>query len=433
MSDFPLNPESYELLNIIGKGDYSKVYEAKCKTNGKTLCIKIVNLEEFPLESLQKTTAFWSKCNDPDIVKYYGSFLNHSSVWILEEFMDAGSLEDIIKYGFSRGIHDENVCANIISGALKGLNYFHKNQQIHRNIKSCNILINSKGESKIADFGLATSMIQGGTKKAACFSMYGDACYMSPEILMNGDGYSPKSDIWSLGLTSIEIATGKMPYEGVKIMQSIVNIMSKEPPSLPDNPEYSPAFQDFVNRCLCLVPEKRATAEELLNHRFIKSARNGAEATAQILKTLPPLSERFKSLYPDDTKRFEQNNAVESKKEKTEFTFDIQDEESKLDQPIRVDKVPERVGRFNIQRTSSKSMINGPFSSSNIQPPKKQSAISQGTSLSKADASKKIRELANEIKTLSSTLDQLETEHDELEDKLSKMISLVQNLSSSTQ
>ena len=432
MSDFPSNPESYELLNIIGKGDYSKVYQARCKTNGQILCIKIVNLEEFPLENLSKTTALWSQCKDPDIVQYYGSFLCNSSVWILEEFMDEGSLEDIIKYGFSKGIHDENVCANIISGALKGLDYFHKNQKIHRNIKSCNILINSKGESKIADFGLATSMIQGGTKKAACFSMYGDACYMSPEILMNGDGYSPKSDIWSLGLTSIEIATGKMPYEGVKIMQSIVDIMSKEPPSLPDSAGYSQAFQDFVSRCLCVAPEKRASADELLNHKFIKSAKNGPEMTAQILKTLPPLSERFKSLNPDDYKRFEENknSILENKKEKTQFTFEIHDDDSKLDQPIRVDKVPERVGRFNIQRTSSKN-ASGPFS--NQSKPRQAPATYQGPSLSKADASKKIRELANEIKTLSSTLDQLETEHDELQSKLNQIISTVQNLSASTQ
>ena len=437
--NFPLSADSYELLNIIGKGVYSKVYEAKCKTNGQKLCIKLVNLEDFPygVENLQKQTALWSKCHNPNIVGYYGSFLNGSTVWILEEYMDGGSLEDIIKYGYNRGIRDENVCANIISGALKALDYFHKNQQIHRNVKSCNILLNSKGQVKLADFGLATSMIQGGVKKAACLSMFGDACYMSPEILKNGDGYSPKSDIWSLGLTSIEIGTGKMPYEGMKMMESIVNIIDREPPSLPSS--FSPAFQDFVHKCLSIAPQRRGSSEELLNHKFIKNATNGVQGTAELVNALPPLGERFKIMFPNDAKKFE-SIKPSPKSEKTEFTFDLPDE-SELDQPIIVEKMPEKVGRFNIQRTPSKGLItinppssNGsPNSQKGSQPSitigRRSSTSEDSSTLTKADASKKIRELASEIKVLTSTLDKLESEHNVLTDRLGQIITMVRNLS----
>lgn len=362
---FPLDSESYELIHQVGRGMYSDVYEAKCLANQETVCVKIINLEDFPypLESLQKQTAMWSRSSDPNIVQYYGSFVSGAQVWILTEFMDAGSLEDIIKYGYKRGIKDELACAHIINGFLKALDYFHKCHQIHRNVKACNVLINSKGDAKLSDFGLATSLIQGGVRKQACLSMFGDACYMSPEILKNGEGYTTKSDVWSLGLTVIEIATGTMPYAGMKFMESIVNIMEKEAPELPA--EFSSTFRDFVKRCLVMDPEKRASVEELLGHRFLKNADEGLANTLQMLKMLPPLHERFEQTKPQQILAQTQNKVPD-------VQFDFEEEKTSRRASVIIErsrrshdktkfnsmsiqhheKMGEKVGRFNIHRIS---------------------------------------------------------------------------------
>lgn len=393
--NYPTDASSYELLHQVGGGIYSDVYEAVCKTNGQHVCVKIINLEKFPKppESILKQTALWSTCNSPYIVQYYGSFYVGANVWIVTEYMDAGSVEDIIKFGYKNGIRNESVCANILFDALKGLDYFHQHQQIHRNVKSCNILLNKKGEAKLADFGLATSLIQGGVKRETCFSMYGDACYMSPEVLENKEGYSEKSDIWSLGLTGIEIATGKMPFEGMKFMESIISIINNKKIDLPEQ-GFSPAFHDFILKCLEHSQSKRASSKELLNHKFFTTnQKNGLAATAKLLSELPPLPERFNALHVVETPVPDSNPKPE-----TNFNFDFShdDDDETYDQPVVSEKIQQgKIGRFNvtIKKVDSKSP-------------------------DQSKKSKKLTELNNEIDTLNATISQLEKEHEALISRL---------------
>ena len=330
---FPTDPKQYELTEVIGRGTCSRIYKALCKTNSQIIVIKIIDLEEYPLtlETITKQTAFWSTAHHPNIVGYYGSFVVGSNLWILSEYMAGGSLFDILKFGYGSGIKDESIIAYIASQVVTALAYLHENKEIHRDIRSGNILINSHGEVKISDFGMATSLIQEGKKRSAAISMYGDACYMAPEILTENKGYTPKTDIWSFGLVIIELVTGKMPYDGMKFMESMLQIISKEPPKLAKE-GHSSLIVDFVDRCLRTDPTKRASAEELREHKFLKLSKGPGPIITTILSKLPPLEQRYHLLYGDPKE--ERLEEVVPKKPEFQWTFDDQPQQQPSNEPL---------------------------------------------------------------------------------------------------
>ena len=314
-----MDPKEYEILSTIGRGTCSKVYKALCKQNNQIISIKIINLEEYPLslEVIQKQTAFWSCSKHPNILKYYGSFVVGSNIWILSEYMACGSLHDILRFGYGSGIKDEKIVSYIAQQICNALCYFHQNREIHRDIRSGNILVNSRGEIKLSDFGLATSLIQRGKERSAAISMYGEVCYMAPEILKQNEGYTHKTDIWSLGLVLIEIVSGKMPYDGMKFMESMVQIISKDPPKLPKE-GHSSALVDFVDQCLKIDPSKRASAEELMEHKFLKLSTGPSPLITTIISQLAPQEQRYAMLYGSLD---EEENAAKHDRETFEFTF----------------------------------------------------------------------------------------------------------------
>lgn len=358
---FPCDPKQYDILSIIGRGTCSRVYKARCKTNNVIIAIKIINLDEYPLsiETIQKQTKFWSKCDHPNVVKYYGSFTNGPDLWILTELMAAGSMYDILKFGYGNGFKDETIIASIATDLVNAIVYLHSNHEIHRDIRSGNILFNAHGQAKLSDFGLATSLIQNGQKRSAALSMYGDACYMAPEMLTSNCGYTEKTDIWGLGLVIIELATGKMPYAGMKLMESMANIITKAPPALSKD-RHSALICDFVSQCLNVNPKKRASAEELLEHKFLKTSRGSAAIATTILSQLAPLEQRYKILYEN---KADQKMQKEKSVEKMSFDFFEGDNNNKDDEKPSprqekeggdLQKV-ETHGRFTIRRSQSAS------------------------------------------------------------------------------
>ncbi|OHT05010.1 STE family protein kinase [Tritrichomonas foetus] len=451
MSNFPLDSSKYELLHLIGVGTYSRVYEARCLTNNKILAIKQINLEEFPLpfETIQRQTAFWSKCVHPNVVEYYGSFIDGPVLWILNEYMGAGSLKDIIKFGYNSGFKDEALIASLLSQVVAGIKFFHDNHEIHRDIRSNNILINSKGVAKLGDFGLATSLVKGGTRQGSTLSLFGEECYMAPEVLRNENGYSEKTDIWSLGLTSIEFATGKMPYSGMKFMESLVQIIDHEPPTLPDNKEFSAAYKDFVKQCLMSNPLKRATAAELSAHRFIKGAKGNDYVKKTLIQHLSPLYEIFEHLhgvvgdeppkpkgpptpqmvfeFPADDSPSQTQAEAHSEAHSQSHS---QDKEHHLQRPHASvgpasekikDKDVQKVGRFKVTRTTDSLNID-------VQTHQKQMnemAVKESKPMSPEEQQHRIEALANEISSLTAELHRLETENGHLKERMDDLAATV--------
>ena len=185
-----------------------------------------------------------SLCDHKNVIKYYVSFLVDATVWLVMPIFEGGSLKDILSLPqYRSGIKDENEIAYIMREVLDGLIYFHENSQIHRDIKCSNIFVDKSGQIKIGDFGVSASLVGG--KKRGTF--VGSPCWMAPEVISR-IGHDYKADIWSLGITAIELAQGFAPYHDQTAMKIIISILNNPPPTLPHG--FSDSFNHFVKKCL---------------------------------------------------------------------------------------------------------------------------------------------------------------------------------------
>ncbi|XP_023393994.1 serine/threonine-protein kinase 3 isoform X2 [Pteropus alecto] len=203
----------------------------------------------------------------PYVVKYYGSYFKNTDLWIVMEYCGAGSVSDIIRLRNKTLTEDE--IATILKSTLKGLEYLHFMRKIHRDIKAGNILLNTEGHAKLADFGVAGQLTDTMAKRN---TVIGTPFWMAPEVIQE-IGYNCVADIWSLGITSIEMAEGKPPYADIHPMRAIFMIPTNPPPTFRKPELWSDDFTDFVKKCLVKNPEQRATATQLLQHPFIKNAK----------------------------------------------------------------------------------------------------------------------------------------------------------------
>ena len=194
------------------------------------------------------------------------------------EYCGAGSILDIMKLrGYHQGLPkgvtknlSEDEISTVLSDTLKGLEYLHLNKKIHRDIKAGNILLSSKGQVKLADFGVAAQLTETMAKRN---TRQGSPFWMAPEVIQE-IGYDYSADIWSLGITALEMAEGIPPYGEIHMMRAIFMIPSKPPPSFREPDKWSSNFIDFVSRCLMKNPEERLKASELLQQDFIKTGQN---------------------------------------------------------------------------------------------------------------------------------------------------------------
>lgn len=295
-------------------GSFGVVYRALEKATGENVAIKHIDLEgsDDDIREIQQEISLLATCSSEYVTRYKTSFVRGTKLWIVMEYLGGGSCLDLLKPGPMA----ESYVAIIMRELLLGLDYLHSTGKIHRDIKAANILLSENGQVKIADFGVAAQLTN---IKSQRLTFVGTPFWMAPEVIQEA-GYDFHADIWSLGITAMEMALGEPPRSDVHPMKVLFLIPKEKPPRL-EGTKFSREIKDFVALCLNKDPDKRPSARTLLKHPFIRRA-----GKTDVLQELVQKARRFEQsggVRDRDTRYYEETlREMNGVGEEDEWVFD---------------------------------------------------------------------------------------------------------------
>ncbi|XP_045137513.1 serine/threonine-protein kinase Tao-like isoform X6 [Portunus trituberculatus] len=281
----------FDDLREIGHGSFGAVYYARHVAKKEVVAIKKMSYNgkqsADKWQDILKEIRFLRSLRHPNTVTYIGCYLKESTVWLVMEYC-LGSASDIIEV-HRQPLREEEISA-ICEGCLQGLSYLHSLGKIHRDVKAGNILLTENGTVKLADFGSASI-----TSPANSF--VGTPYWMAPEVILAMDEgqYDGKVDVWSLGITCIELAERKPPYFNMNAMSALYHIAQNDAPKM-QAPDWSKDFQHFVEACLQKSPPDRPTSARLLNHEFILRHRSATHIILDLITRTKKAVREFDNL-----------------------------------------------------------------------------------------------------------------------------------------
>ncbi|XP_076984434.1 dual specificity mitogen-activated protein kinase kinase 5 isoform X6 [Tamandua tetradactyla] len=272
-----MNEQDIRYRDTLGHGNGGTVYKAYHVPSGKILAVKVILLDitlELQKQIMSELEILY-KCDSSYIIGFYGAFFVENRISICTEFMDGGSLD------VYREI-PEHVLGRIAVAVVKGLTYLWSLKILHRDVKPSNMLVNTRGQVKLCDFGVSTQLVNSIAK-----TYVGTNAYMAPERI-SGEQYGIHSDVWSLGISFMELALGRFPYPQIQKnqgslmpLQLLQCIVDEESPVLPVG-EFSEPFVHFITQCMRKQPKERPAPEELMGHPFIVQFNDGNAAVVSM-------------------------------------------------------------------------------------------------------------------------------------------------------
>ncbi|XP_061915194.1 STE20-like serine/threonine-protein kinase isoform X3 [Entelurus aequoreus] len=302
-----VNPEEiWDIIGELGDGAFGKVYKAQNKINSTLAAAKVIDTKtEDELEDYMVEIDILASCNHHHIVQLLDAFYFEGKLWILIEFC-AGGAVDAIMLELERPLTEPQIRV-VCKQTLEALVYLHENKIIHRDLKAGNILLSLDGEVKLADFGVSAKNTKTLQRRD---SFIGTPYWMAPEVVMcetsKDRPYDYKADIWSLGVTLIELAQVEPPNHEMNPMRVLLKIAKSEPPTLMHPSRWTPQFSDFLRRALDKNVDNRWSPLQLLQHPFVTSVVDSkplreliAEAKAEVTEEIEDSKEEEEEEEPD--------------------------------------------------------------------------------------------------------------------------------------
>ncbi|XP_045424817.1 STE20-like serine/threonine-protein kinase isoform X1 [Lemur catta] len=328
-----LNPEEFwEIIGELGDGAFGKVYKAQNKETSVLAAAKVIDTKsEEELEDYMVEIDILASCDHPNIVKLLDAFYYENNLWILIEFC-AGGAVDAVMLELERPLTESQIQV-VCKQTLEALNYLHDNKIIHRDLKAGNILFTLDGDIKLADFGVSAKNTRTIQRRD---SFIGTPYWMAPEVVMcetsKDRPYDYKADVWSLGITLIEMAEIEPPHHELNPMRVLLKIAKSEPPTLAQPSKWSSNFKDFLKKCLEKNVDARWNTSQLLQHPFVTVGSNKpireliAEAKAEVTEEVEDGKEE------DDDEEAENSLPIPSDKRASSDLSIASSEEDKLSQ-----------------------------------------------------------------------------------------------------